>query len=232
MDSTRTLDEARLLVVEPPEPRAGVLSAPLGDDALEVVAVPTATAALERLETDHIDCLLTAQSLSDAETSGLDLLEAVRARPRSSGRARAGRGRRRTGQRGDCDGVTAYVPRDRTGDGSSDDCQAAIERALRRARETAATRARTPVRRDLRGGGNALVGARTGRNRPTGQRTRTRGNRRDRERRPRPAVRGASLVAVYRRRKNSAPGSDRPSAERRDRTPRADADPHRWHGYS
>ena len=136
MDSTRTLDEARLLVVEPPEPRAGVLSAALGDDALEVVAVPTATAALERLETDHIDCLLTAQSLSDAETSGLDLLEAVRERdPDLPVVLAPAEGDEELASEAIATGVTAYVPRDRTGDGSSDDCQAAIERALSQGRE-------------------------------------------------------------------------------------------------
>ncbi|WP_226038944.1 GAF domain-containing protein [Natrinema sp. DC36] len=136
MASTRTLDEARLLVVEPPEPSAGVLSTALEDDALEVVAVTTASAALERLETDHVDCLLTAQSLSDGETTGLDLLETVRERDLDLPVVLApAEGDESLASEAIAAGVTAYVPRDRTGDGSSDDCRAAIERALSEGRE-------------------------------------------------------------------------------------------------
>ncbi|QLK26997.1 GAF domain-containing protein [Natrinema zhouii] len=140
MASTRTLDDARLLVVEPPDPSAGDRSNALSDavlkddvaedDALEVLTVSTADAALERLETDHVDCLLIAQSRSDAETTGLDLLEAVRERDPDLPVVLAPvDGDESLASEAIAAGVTAYVPRDHVTDPSGD-CRAAIERAL------------------------------------------------------------------------------------------------------
>ncbi|WP_226480052.1 GAF domain-containing protein [Natrinema amylolyticum] len=136
MASARTLDDARLLVVAPPDTRAGLSPDALEDEVTDVTAVSTAGAALEHLETESVDCLLTAQSLPDAATTGLDLLEAVRERdpdlpvvlaPIDGDESLAGAAIDA--------GVTAYVPRDGTADGPAEDCRTAIERALSTGRE-------------------------------------------------------------------------------------------------
>ncbi|MGQ3410772.1 bacterio-opsin activator domain-containing protein [Natrinema sp. LN54] len=135
MDSPATFDSARLLVVEPSE---GALSSALEGDARDVTAVSTAAAALDRLERQSVDCLLTVQSLPESEAAGLALLEAVRERdPELPVVFAPADGDETLASDAVATGVTAYVPRDGTDDADDTvaDCRAAIDRALSTGRE-------------------------------------------------------------------------------------------------
>ncbi|WP_408957338.1 bacterio-opsin activator domain-containing protein [Natrinema sp. 74] len=143
MPSTRTLDDARLLVVAPSDRDAGALASALEDGARDATAVSTADAALEALASRSFDCLLTAQSLPDAETTGLDLLESVRERdPALPVVLAPADGDESLASAAIAAGVSEYVPRDGTADGSIEDCRAAIERALPTGRTRRDRRAR------------------------------------------------------------------------------------------
>ncbi|WP_222918075.1 bacterio-opsin activator domain-containing protein [Natrinema sp. SYSU A 869] len=138
MASARTLDDARLLVVSPPETRTGMSPDALEDKATDVTMVSSAAAALEHLESRPVDCLLTAQSLPDAAMTGLDLLEAVRERecdPALPVVLAPVDGDESLASEAIAAGVTAYVPRDGTTDDSIEECQGAIKRALSTGRE-------------------------------------------------------------------------------------------------
>ncbi|MDS0475833.1 bacterio-opsin activator domain-containing protein [Natrinema sp. 1APR25-10V2] len=131
MSSTRTLDDARLLVVAPPEGDAGTLASALEDGALAVTAVSTAAAALESLASRSFDCLLTVQSFPDSGTTGLDLLESARERdPDLPVVLAPADGDESLASAAIAAGVSAYVPLDGSDDGSIEDCRAAIDRAL------------------------------------------------------------------------------------------------------
>ncbi|OAQ54640.1 bacterio-opsin activator [Natrinema mahii] len=129
MASERPLDGARLLVVEPTDARPEPLASVLDDDALDATAVSTAAAALERLETTPVDCLLTVQALPDR--SGLALLEAVREREPDLPVVLAPvDGDESVASAAIAADVSAYVPLDDTADGPAEDLRSAIERAL------------------------------------------------------------------------------------------------------
>jgi PAS domain S-box-containing protein len=127
MATARTLDDARLLVVEPPD-SSGRLPSALAD-AGEVLAVSTAAAALDRLAATDVDCLLTAGSLPDG--TGLDLLETVRDRdPAVPVVLAPADGDESLASAAIAAGVTEYVPR--SGDATDEAVRAATERALSR----------------------------------------------------------------------------------------------------
>ncbi|WP_254524591.1 bacterio-opsin activator domain-containing protein [Natrinema caseinilyticum] len=135
MASARTLDDARILVAEPPERDSVALSSALDDDVYDVIAVSTADAALESIASPPVDCLLTAQSFPNSESNGLDLLEAVRERDPDLPVVLAPTdGDESLASDSIAAGVTAYVPRDGTEDETIDDCRTAVERALSRGR--------------------------------------------------------------------------------------------------
>ncbi|AGB30983.1 PAS sensor protein [Natrinema pellirubrum DSM 15624] len=134
MASERPLDGARLLVVVPTEARPEPLASVLDDDALDATAVSTATAALERLETTSVDCLLTVQSLPDR--SGLALLEAVREREPDLPVVLAPvDGDESVASAAIAADVSAYVPLDGSADGPAEGLRPAIERAMSAARD-------------------------------------------------------------------------------------------------
>ncbi|OLZ40232.1 bacterio-opsin activator [Natrinema saccharevitans] len=129
MASERPLDGARLLVVAPTETRPEPLASVLDDGALDATAVSTAAAALERLETTPVDCLLTVQSLPDR--SGLALLEAVRERAPDLPVVLAPvDGDESVASAAIAADVSAYVPLDGSADGPDEGLRPAIERAL------------------------------------------------------------------------------------------------------
>ncbi|MFD1562935.1 bacterio-opsin activator domain-containing protein [Haloarchaeobius amylolyticus] len=142
MDSVRTLDDARLLVAEPPDSNR-VLSSTFADDARAVTAVSTVGEALDRLETASVDCLLTAQSLADEET-GLELCERMRERDLDLPIvfAPAG-GDQALASAAVAADVSAYVPRESTTDPAATDCRSAVEQALADGRERRRLRERT-----------------------------------------------------------------------------------------
>jgi len=141
MASVRTLDDARLLVAEPPD--SNVLSRALADETRTVTAVSTVGTALDRLETESIDCLLTAQSLANEET-GLDLCERVRKRTRDLPIVFApADGDETLASAAVAADISAYVPRSSATDPAAADCRAAVERALADGRERRRLRDRT-----------------------------------------------------------------------------------------
>ncbi|QLG48533.1 GAF domain-containing protein [Natrinema halophilum] len=143
MPFERTFDDARLLVVEPHEKRSERVSSALEDDALDVIAVATADAALETLGSHSVDCLLTAQSFPDEEMTGLDLLEAVHGiDPDLPVVLAPADGDESLASESIAAGVSAYVPRDGTASESVEDCRRAIERALSTGRARRDRRAR------------------------------------------------------------------------------------------
>ncbi|WP_306052877.1 bacterio-opsin activator domain-containing protein [Natronococcus wangiae] len=130
MAPERTRDDARLLVVEPAS--AGEKTATITERAREVDAdvrsVASAQAALESLEPNATDCVVSAHELGTAD--GLDLLETIRDRepdlpvvlaPANGDETLAGDAI--------AAGVTEYVPRERR-----DSLGAAIERAISQGR--------------------------------------------------------------------------------------------------
>ncbi|SEP62302.1 bacterio-opsin activator domain-containing protein [Natrinema salaciae] len=136
MVSARTRDEDRLLVVAPPEGRAGALDPARYDDAFDVTAVATAADALDHLESHAVDCLLTGQSLPGVESTGLVLLEAVREhRPDLPVVLSPTDGDESLASEAVAAGVTEYVSRDAAADDPIEDCRAAVERALSTGRE-------------------------------------------------------------------------------------------------
>ncbi|AFO56845.1 bacterio-opsin activator domain-containing protein [Natrinema sp. J7-2] len=136
MASARPLDDARLLVVAPPDRRAAGLPDALAAETRDVTAVSTAAAALEHLEHHPVDCLLTAHSLPAATMTGLDLLETVREREPDLPVVLAPvDGDESLASAAIAADVTAYVPCDDSGAESIADCRAAIERALSTGRE-------------------------------------------------------------------------------------------------
>ncbi|MGM0387297.1 MAG: response regulator, partial [Natrinema limicola] len=145
MASARTLDDTRLLVAEPSDSNR-VLSRALADETRAVTAVSTVDGALERLETESIDCLLTAQSLADGET-GLELCKRVRERDLEFPIVLApADGDETLASVAIAADVSAYVPRASATDPAAADCQAAIEQALADGHE------RRDVRRDCHAG--------------------------------------------------------------------------------
>ncbi len=129
MAPERPRDDARLLVVAPTEPRPEPLASVLDDDALDATAVSTADAALERLETAPVDCLLTVQSLPDR--TGVALLESVRERDPDLPVVLAPvDGDESVASAAVAADVSAYVPLDGSADGSAEDLRSAIDRAI------------------------------------------------------------------------------------------------------
>ncbi|MDF9744182.1 bacterio-opsin activator domain-containing protein [Natrinema salsiterrestre] len=145
MPPVRPRDDARLLAVALPERGLDALDSALEDRPLDVTTVSTAAAAVDYLERNPVDCLLTAQSLPDGDATGLDLLETIRERnpdlpvvlaPDDGSESLAGEAI--------AAGVTAYVSSDGTGD-PTEEYRAAIERAVSTGREQ--RRLRTRARR-------------------------------------------------------------------------------------
>ncbi|RZV11103.1 PAS domain S-box-containing protein [Natrinema hispanicum] len=129
MASARTLDDAHLLVAGPSDSNC-VLSRALADETRAVSTVSTVDGALERLETESIDCLLTAQSLADGET-GLELCKRVRERdPEFPIVLAPADGDETLASAAITADVSAYVPRASTTDPAAADCRTAIEQAL------------------------------------------------------------------------------------------------------
>ncbi|TMT87227.1 PAS domain S-box protein [Haloterrigena sp. H1] len=134
MASVRTLDDARLLVAEPPDSNR-VLSSTFADDARAVTTVSTVDETLDRLETESVDCLVTAQSLAD-EVAGIELCERVRERTRDLPIVFApADGDQSLASAAVAADVSAYVPRESATDPAAADCRGAIERALADGRE-------------------------------------------------------------------------------------------------
>ncbi|WP_226007681.1 bacterio-opsin activator domain-containing protein [Natrinema salinisoli] len=145
MPTVRPRDEARLLVVALPERGLDALDSTLEDQPLDVTTVSTAAAALDHIETNPVDCLLTAQSLPDVDSTGLDLLETVRERdPDLPVVLAPDHGSESLASEAIAAGVTAYVSSGGTGD-PTEEYRAAIERALSTGREQ--RRKRTRARR-------------------------------------------------------------------------------------
>ncbi|MFA9416464.1 bacterio-opsin activator domain-containing protein [Natrinema sp. HArc-T2] len=141
MASVRTLDDARLLVAEPPD--SNVLSRALADETRTVTAVSTVDEALERLETESLDCLLTAQSLENEET-GLELCERVRKRTRDLPIVFApADGDETLASAAVAADISAYVPRSSATDSAVADCRVAVEQTLADGRERRRLRDRT-----------------------------------------------------------------------------------------
>ncbi|WP_339102744.1 bacterio-opsin activator domain-containing protein [Haloterrigena salinisoli] len=132
MDSEGIVDGATVLVVDPTEGAAGSLadSSSAGRAARtgpEVQRVSSATAALEAVETQSADCVVTAQALSDE--TGLDLVERIRERDPDLPivlAPRDGNGDERLAGEAIAAGVSEYVP----ADCADSDLEAAVERAI------------------------------------------------------------------------------------------------------
>ncbi|WP_254531168.1 bacterio-opsin activator domain-containing protein [Natrinema gelatinilyticum] len=143
MASAWTLDDARILVVKPPEKDSVTLSSALDDDVYDVIEVSTADAALESIASRSVDCLLTAQSFPKSELTGLGLLEAVRERdPDLPVVLAPADGDESLASDSIAADVTAYIPHDGTEDETIEDCRTAIERALSRGQTRRRRRAR------------------------------------------------------------------------------------------
>ncbi|TYL38557.1 bacterio-opsin activator [Natronococcus pandeyae] len=126
-----TRDDARLLVVEPAsgdEETSAITERAREGDAADVRQFASAQAALEFLESNAIDCVVSAHELET--TTGLDLLETIRDRELNLPVVLApANGDETLASDAVAAGVTEYVPRDRR-----DSLVSAIDRAISQGR--------------------------------------------------------------------------------------------------
>ncbi|WP_049921504.1 bacterio-opsin activator domain-containing protein [Halopiger djelfimassiliensis] len=138
MVSPRPGDERRLLVVGLEDEPVRTATNDLEAGPTDVRTVATAQAALERFATGPVDCVVTAQRLSDG--TGVALLERLRDRDPTVPVVLVpdDAGDEAVASAAVAAGVTEYVPRDR----SDDDLAAALERAMATSRKRRRRRAR------------------------------------------------------------------------------------------